>query len=97
MLNTKHMKNLGFRSGLRGTAYLLTVVNYILDQPEHPRLKLVEDVYTPVAEEFGVTKAAIDKGIRYTIAHCDSSESRGKPADVIWELVERCRDGEFTA
>ena len=75
--------------------YLRAVVNYILDQPKNPRPKLVAEVYHAVAEEFCVTVVAIDKGIRYAIAHCNDRSMKGTPADVIWELVQRCREGEF--
>lgn len=95
MLTTKHMKNLGFRTGLKGTLYLRAVVDCILDQPKNPRPKLITEVYPAVAEEFGVTVAAIDKGIRHAIANCNDRSMKGKPADVIWELVERYLDGEF--
>lgn len=97
MLTRKHTKELGFREELRGTAYLRAVVNYILNQPQHPRPKLVQGVYVAVAEEFSVTTGAVEAGIRHTISRCNSDEFRGKTADVIWELVQRCRDGEFTA
>ena len=95
MLTTKHMKNLGFRTGLKGTLYLRAVVDCILDQPKNPRPKLITEVYPAVAEEFGVTVAAIDKGIRHAIANCNDNSMKNTPSDVIWELVERYLDGEF--
>lgn len=91
-MNVKHTKTLGFRERNAGTAYLREAVNYILEQPPEERPKLTKDVYPAVAEKHGKKASAIERGIRHTI---NRSEFSGTNADVIFELVERCREGEF--
>lgn len=95
MLTVKHTKELGFREGISGTQYLREAVNYILEQPSEERPWLTKEVYPAVAEKYGKRVSAIERGIRHTIARCDSDEIKGTNGDVIWELVQRCREGEF--
>lgn len=97
MLTVKHTKALGFREGNKGTRYLRAAVNYILAKPPGEYPLLVAEVYPAVGEEFGVRGGAVEKGIRHAIARSDSDEFYGTNSDVIWELVQRCRDGEFSA
>jgi hypothetical protein len=95
MLTGKHTKALGFRERICGTAYLRDAVNYILEESPGERPKLVKEVYPAVAEKYGKRWTAIERAIRHTICKCESAEFWGTNADVIWELVQRCRDGEF--
>lgn len=95
MLTVKHTKALGFRERFAGTAHLRDAVNYILEQPPEERPKLTKEVYPAVAEKYGKRASAIERSIRHTIARGDSVDFCGTNADVIFELVQRCRDGEF--
>lgn len=78
-----------------GTTYLRDAVNYILAQPPGKRPLLTREVYPAVAKKHHKGVSAIERAIRHTICHSDSDESYGTNGDVIFELVERCRNGEF--
>ena len=97
MLTMKHTKALGFRERNSGTTYLRDAVNYILEQPPEERPRLTREVYPAVAEKHGKSVHAIERAIRHTICRSDSDAFYGTNGDVIWELVQRCRDGVFTA
>lgn len=92
MLTVKHTKALGFREKNSGTVYLREAVNYILGKSPEERPKLMTEVYPAVGEKYGRSVSAIERAIRHTI---ERSESYGTNAEVIYELVQRCRDGEF--
>lgn len=93
MLTRKHTQELGFREGLAGTRYLRAAVNYIVPRTGKRPL-LHGEVYPVLADEFGITVSAVEAAIRNTIRQ---SKLPGRTLDVIVELVQRCRDGEFTA
>ena len=95
MLTVKHTRGLGFREGISGTRYLRDAVNFILEQPPEDRPALTKEVYPAVAKKYGKNVCAIERGIRHTIARSDCPESWGTNSDVIFELAQRCRDGEF--
>lgn len=92
MLTWKHTNDLGFREKYTGTMYLREVVNYILEKSPEERPRLVTEVYPAVGEKYGRSGSAVERAIRHTI---DRSEFHGTNADVIYELVQRCRDDEF--
>lgn len=97
MLTWRHMKDLGFREGLSGTRYIRAAVNYILSKPETEPVLLTGDVYVEVGKRYGKTWTSVERCVRHAIASCESAEIHGKPLDVIMGLVQRCREGEFTA
>lgn len=97
MLTIKHTKALGFRERNSGTVYLRDAVNYIFCEASEERPKLMYEVYPAVAEKHGKSVSAVERAIRHTICHSDSDEFYGTNGDVIFELVERCRNGEFDA
>lgn len=97
MLTWRHMKDLGFREGLSGTKYIRDAVNYILSQPDTYDPVLTRDVYVVVGGRYGKTWVQVERCIRHAIERCESAAFSGKTKDVIMELVQRCREGEFTA
>lgn len=97
MLTVKHTKKLGFHESVRGTQYIRDIVNYILEKPPEQRPQLTGELYPTVAKKYGKSVSAIEMAIRKAIARCDSDEIKGTSGEVIWELVQRCREGEFDA
>ena len=97
MLTWKDTKALGFKEGVSGTKYLRDAVNYIVSKPETEPVVLTKDVYVVVGERYGKTWPQVERCIRHAIDSCENAEFYGKPMDVIMELVQRDRDGEFTA
>ena len=95
MLKVKHTKDLGFHERLSGTRYLRDVVNYIVDCGLKHRPKLTREVYVVVGEKYGKSWVSVERCIRSTIERCESAEFYGTAGDVIMELVQRVRDGEF--
>lgn len=97
MLTWKHTKELGFHERMSGTRFIREAVNYILSQPITYTPIFSRDVYAVVGKKYGKTQEQVERCIRHAIAECETSEFFGSNKDVIMELVQRCRDGEFTA
>lgn len=97
MLTWKDTKALGFKEGISGTKYLRDAVNYIVSKPETEPVVLSTDVYVVVGERYGKTWTQVERCIRHAIDACENDAFYGKSKDIIMELAQRVRDGEFTA